>query len=93
MEKAGTRLNIRLFDACRNSPFRSFRSTAQGLAEMKAPSGIHIQYATEAGSVAIDQDEKRNNELVVVYLKIAESNINGSVGRAKNVQVGAWRCL
>jgi len=33
METAGNRLNILILDACRNNPFRSFRSTAQGLAE------------------------------------------------------------
>ena len=63
MESAGNRLNILILDSCRNNPFRSFRSTAQGLAEMKAPAGTLIQYATEAGSVARDQDENRNNGL------------------------------
>ncbi|KPA16202.1 peptidase C14 caspase catalytic subunit p20, partial [Candidatus Magnetomorum sp. HK-1] len=63
MESAGNRLNILILDACRNNPFRSFRSTAQGLAEMKAPAGTLIQYATEAGSVARDQDENRKNGL------------------------------
>jgi len=63
MESAGNRLNILILDACRNNPFRSFRSTAQGLAEMHAPAGTIIQYATAKGSVASDQDENRQNGL------------------------------
>jgi hypothetical protein len=63
METAGNRLNILILDACRNNPFRSFRSTAQGLAEMHAPAGTIIQYATAKGSVARDQDDNRQNGL------------------------------
>jgi Caspase domain len=42
-------------DACRNNPFaRGFRSQASGLAQMSAPAGTIIAYATEPGSVAAD---------------------------------------
>jgi len=34
MEKSGARLNIAIFDACRNDPFRGSRSTSGGLASM-----------------------------------------------------------
>lgn len=57
MEAASNPLNIIILDACRDNPFRSFRSTASGLAEMSAPVGTIIQYATSAGGVAIDYDE------------------------------------
>ncbi|KPA08762.1 secreted protein containing Sulphatase-modifying factor [Candidatus Magnetomorum sp. HK-1] len=57
MESASNPLNIIILDACRNNPFRSFRSTSSGLAEMRAPVGTIIQYATAAGSVAKDYDE------------------------------------
>ncbi len=55
MESAKNRLNIVILDACRNNPFaRSFRSNAQGLAQMDAPSGTLLAYATAPGSVAAD---------------------------------------
>lgn len=55
MQSASNRLNLVILDACRNNPFkRSFRSSARGLAQMEAPSGSLIIYATAAGSVAAD---------------------------------------
>jgi formylglycine-generating enzyme required for sulfatase activity len=57
METAANKLNIIILDACRDNPFRSFRSSSSGLAEMKAPVGTVIQYATAPGSRAIDFDE------------------------------------
>ena len=55
MEAANNPMNMVFLDACRNNPFaRSFRSGNQGLAEMDAPTGSLIVYATAAGSVAAD---------------------------------------
>jgi|GEM_PF-2941637 len=55
MEDAGNTLNIVILDACRNNPFsRGFRSADRGLAEMRAPTGSLIAYATAPGSVASD---------------------------------------
>ncbi len=56
MEGAGTRLNLVLLDACRNNPFanRGLRSLQGGLAEMRAPEGTLISYATQPGNVAAD---------------------------------------
>ena len=56
MEGAGTRLNLLLLDACRNNPFagNGMRSTGAGLAEMRAPEGTLISYATQPGAVATD---------------------------------------
>ncbi len=57
MDTAKNALNIMILDACRNNPFhRSFRSAAQGLAQMEAPSGTLIAFATAPGSVAADGD-------------------------------------
>jgi hypothetical protein len=48
-------LNLVILDACRNNPFqRSFRSSQQGLAQMDAPSGTLVAFATAPGSVAAD---------------------------------------
>lgn len=55
MESAKNMLNLVILDACRNNPFqRSFRSVAQGLAQMDAPTGTLISFATAPGSVAAD---------------------------------------
>lgn len=57
MQAAGTRLNIVLLDACRNNPFgagRGLRAVGGGLAQMQAPEGTLISYATQPGSVAAD---------------------------------------
>lgn len=57
MQSAENRLNIVLLDACRNNPFaRSFRSADRGLAQMDAPSGSMISYATAPGRTAMDGD-------------------------------------
>lgn len=56
MEGSGTRLNLVFLDACRNNPFggRGLRATDSGLAQMKAPEGTLISFATQPGSVALD---------------------------------------
>ena len=55
MNRAKSRVNIVILDACRNNPFaRSFRSASSGLAQMEAPSGTLIAYATAPGRVASD---------------------------------------
>lgn len=56
MESAGTRLNIVILDACRNNPFggRGLRASDGGLAQMRAPEGTLISYATQPGNVAQD---------------------------------------
>jgi len=55
MDDAQNALNIAILDACRNNPFaRSFRSAQEGLAQVKAPTGTLIAYATAPDSVAAD---------------------------------------
>jgi len=56
MEAAGTRLNLVMLDACRNNPFggRGFRAMSVGLAQMQAPEGTLISFATQPGNVALD---------------------------------------
>jgi len=50
-------LNVVILDACRNNPFeRRFRSLSVGLAQMDAPKGTLIAYATAPGKVARDGD-------------------------------------
>jgi len=56
MEGAGTKLNLVVLDACRNNPFggRGLRATEGGLAQMRAPEGTLISFATQPGNVALD---------------------------------------
>ncbi|MDP3702481.1 MAG: caspase family protein [Hylemonella sp.] len=55
MDSAKTRVNLVILDACRNNPFhRNFRARRQGLAEMEAPAGTLIGFATAPGAVALD---------------------------------------
>ena len=56
MQGSGTRLNLVILDACRNNPFggRGLRSSEGGLAQIRAPEGTLISYATQPGSIAQD---------------------------------------
>jgi hypothetical protein len=56
MEASGTRLNLVMLDACRNNPFggRGLRAIDSGLAQMRAPEGTLISFATQPGNVAQD---------------------------------------
>ena len=55
MDRARTRFNFIVLDACRDNPFAaSFKVSSTGLAQMGSPSGTLIAYATSPGSVAAD---------------------------------------
>ncbi len=55
MASARNRINIVILDACRNNPFENIRDlNDNGLAEMKAPTGTYLAYATAPGAVALD---------------------------------------
>ena len=61
MNTAGKGVNILIVDACRDDPFgRSFRSASRGLAQMDAPRGTIIAYATSPGKVAQDGDGRNS---------------------------------
>lgn len=61
LQTAKSTLNIIILDACRNNPFKGFRSMGQGLAHMSAPTGTLIAYATAPGQVAYDDGKSRNS--------------------------------
>ena len=56
LEKSGTRINLVLLDACRDNPFggHGVRSKTGGLAQMPAPVGTLISFATQPRSVSLD---------------------------------------
>ena len=55
MASAHNRTNIFILDACRNNPFATIPDMGDsGLAEMKAPTGTFLAYATAPKEVALD---------------------------------------
>ena len=55
MASARNKTNIVILDACRNNPFVAIPElNDNGLAEMKAPTGTFLAYATAPGEVALD---------------------------------------
>lgn len=52
----GSKLNLVILDACRNNPFggRGLRGSDGGLAQLRAPEGTLLSYATQPGNVALD---------------------------------------
>lgn len=55
MASARNRTNIVILDACRNNPFATLPDLGDnGLAEMKAPTGTFLAYATAPREVALD---------------------------------------
>jgi hypothetical protein len=69
MSTAGKGVNILIVDACRDDPFgRSFRSSSRGLAQMDAPRGTIIAYATSPGKVASDGDARERNSPYTKHL-------------------------
>lgn len=63
MEDSRTGLNILVLDACRNNPFggRGIRESGAGLAQMRAPKGSIIVYATQPGNIAQDGPSGQNS--------------------------------
>ena len=62
MANAHNRLNIMILDACRNNPFagRGLRAVGGGLAQVTAPAGTVISYATQPGDFARDGQGKHS---------------------------------
>jgi hypothetical protein len=64
---AGNRMNIVVLDACRDNPFAA-TATGKGLAQLDAPPGTFLAFATAPGNVAEDGDAKGANGLYTSYL-------------------------
>jgi uncharacterized caspase-like protein len=57
MSGSGARVSVAILDACRNNPFeRSLRGSSPGLAQLVAPEGLLVAYATAPGRMAQDGD-------------------------------------
>jgi uncharacterized caspase-like protein len=92
LEQLGTSpLNIVILDACRNNPFeRRFRGTGGGLAQMDAPKGTLIAYATAPGKVALD-GEGRNGLYTQELLKQMQTPGLSVESMFKRVRAGVAR--
>jgi hypothetical protein len=64
---AGNRMNIIVLDACRDNPFGAAAS-GKGLAQMDAPAGTLLAYATAPGNVAEDGNAASANGLYTEHL-------------------------
>jgi uncharacterized caspase-like protein len=93
-------LNVVILDACRNNPFeRRFRSLSGGLAQMDAPKGSLIAYATAPGKTAIDgsgrngvytEELLRQIRTPGLALENVLKNVRRAVARATNDQQIPW---
>ena len=64
---SSTRMNIIVLDACRDNPF-SGSTGSKGLAQLDAPPGTYLAFATAPGNVAEDGDEASGNGLFTQFL-------------------------
>jgi len=72
LEQGGSALNIIILDACRDNPFKRFRSLQKGLAQMSSLVGTLIAYATALGTAAYDGEG--NNSPYTKHLLRAMKN-------------------
>ena len=66
-KKSATRMNIIVLDACRDNPF-STKTSTKGLAQLDAPPGTYLAFATSPGNVAEDGDASAGNGLFTQFL-------------------------
>jgi uncharacterized caspase-like protein len=67
LRKSGTRMNIIVLDACRDNPFAE-KASGKGLAQLDAPPGTYLAFATSPGNVAEDGDVAAGNGLFTQFL-------------------------
>lgn len=95
MHGSGTRLNLIVLDACRNNPFgaRGLRASNGGLAQMRAPEGTLISYATQPGAVALDGSDGHSPYTKALSVTIKQAGLDifqtfNQVGLAVKRQTG-----
>ncbi len=88
MSRAKSRVNVVILDACRDNPFaKRAPATSQGLAQMDAPIGTLLAYATAPGKQAPDGIGQRGNS---VYTRaIGEAPVDARAAGRADVQAGA----
>lgn len=68
-KQAGNRMNILVLDACRDNPFgTNGTASGKGLAQLDAPPGTFLAFATAPGNTAEDGDDSSGNGLYTQFL-------------------------
>lgn len=76
MASARNSTNIVILDACRNNPFMSVAElNDNGLAEMQAPTGTYLAYATAPGAVALDGENGNSPFTTALAREINSPNL------------------
>ena len=97
---SGGQFSLVVLDACRNNPFeRRFRGSGGGLAQVDAPKGTLIAYATAPGRVALD-GEGENSTYTTALLRALDEpglpvesvfkRVRGDVSRSTGDQQVPW---
>lgn len=79
MDTAGNGFNIVILDACRNNPFaRSWNRDigSGGLAQINAPTGTLIAYATSPDSIASDGSDRNGLYTAALLTQIKRPNVD-----------------
>jgi formylglycine-generating enzyme required for sulfatase activity/uncharacterized caspase-like protein len=80
MKAAGNKLNILILDACRNNPFalaKGWRDVGErGLAQVKAPTGTLVAYATAPGATAADGSGDNGLYTGAILLQLKEPGVS-----------------
>lgn len=100
MFSARNNTNIVILDACRNNPFDALPEFGNnGLAEMRAPTGTYLAYATAPGAVALDGADGNSpftaalaNEMLVAGAPIEQvfKNVRNEVIEQTGGQQTPW---
>ncbi|MDP2811469.1 MAG: caspase domain-containing protein [Rhodocyclaceae bacterium] len=101
MSASGSQFNLVVLDACRNNPFeRRFRSGGGGgLAQIDAPKGTLIAFATAPGKVAMDGDGENSTYTAALLRALSEpglpvenvfKRVRGEVSRITGDQQVPW---
>ncbi|MBF0186775.1 MAG: SUMF1/EgtB/PvdO family nonheme iron enzyme [Magnetococcales bacterium] len=83
-------INVIILDACRDNPFRSFRSTGSGLAPLHAKGGSFIAFATGPGDKAAD-GSGRNGTFTKHFLSNVDTPGQDINGLFDKVRRGVFR--
>ena len=76
MNTASKSVNIVIIDACRDNPFtRGFRGISKGLAQIDAPTGTIVAFATSPGKTALDGDGRNSPYTKNLVKQISKSNM------------------
>ena len=86
IRKAGNPMNMIILDACRNNPFGSVRRLDQkGLAQLDAPPGTLLAYATAPGNTAIDGEGENGlyTEHLLKEVRVPEAKVEDVFKRVR----------